>query len=71
MIGPDKRKAVYCLHNEGMGIREISRRMGVSRNTVRAIIDLKGNIPDLPRKDKIEIDQELLLRLYEECDGRI
>ena len=71
MIDPDKRKAIYCLHNEGMGIRKIARRLGVSRNTVRAIIDLKGNIPDLPRKDKIEIDQELLLRLYEECDGRV
>ncbi len=71
MIDPDKRKTIYCLHNEGMGIREIARRLGVSRNTVRAIIDLKGNIPDLPRKDKIEIDQDLLLRLYEECDGRV
>lgn len=71
MIDPDKRKAIYCLHNEGMGIREIARRLGVSRNTVKAIIYLKGNIPDLPRKDKIEIDQELLLRLYDECDGRV
>ncbi len=71
MIDPDKRKAIYCLYNEGMGIREISRRLEVSRNTVKAIIDLKGNIPDLPRKDKIEIDQELLLRLSNECNGRI
>ena len=71
MIDPDKRKAIYCLHNEGMGIREIARRLGVSRNTVKTIIDLKGNILDLPRKDKIEIDQELLQRLYDECDGRV
>lgn len=71
MIDPDKRKAIYCLHNEGMAIREIVRRMHVSRNTVRAIIELKGNMPDLPRKDRIKIDQELLGRLYEECDGRV
>lgn len=71
MIDPDKRKAIYCLHNEGMGIREIARRLGVSRNTVKTIIDLKGSIPDLPRKDKIDIDHELLQRLYEECDGRV
>jgi hypothetical protein len=24
MIGPDKRKAIYLMHEEGMGIREIS-----------------------------------------------
>ena len=71
MIDPDKRKAICCLHNEGMGIREIVRRLGLSRNTVKAIISLKGNMPDLPRKDKIKIDQELLSRLYEECDGRV
>jgi len=71
MIDPDKRKAICCLHNEGMGIREIARRLGLSRNTVRRIIDLKGSISDLPRKDKIKIDQELLNRLYEECDGRV
>jgi len=69
MIDPEKRKAIYCLHNEGMGIREISRRLGVSRNTVRAIIEQKGGMPDLPRKDKKQIDPELLRRLYTECNG--
>ena len=69
MIDPEKRKAIYCLHNEGMGIREISRRLGVSRNTVKAIIEQKGGMPDLPRKDKKRIDPELLRRLYAECNG--
>ena len=69
MITPDKRKAIYCLHKEGMGIREISRRLGVSRNTVRAVIDQKGSLPDSTRKDKIEIDPELLRWLYAQCSG--
>ena len=69
MIDPDKRKAIYCLHEEGMGIREISRRLRVNRNTVRAIIEQKGSVPDAPRKDKKEIDPELLRRLYAECKG--
>ena len=69
MIDPEKRKAIYCLHNEGMGIREISRRLGVSRNAVRAIIEQKGGMPDLPRKDKTQIDPEILRRLYSECKG--
>lgn len=69
MIDPEKRKAIYCLHNEGMGIRAIARELGVSRNTVRAIIELKGEVPDLPRKDKLNIDTEVLRRVYHECDG--
>ena len=69
MTDPDTRKAIYRLHNEGMGTRAISRELGVSRNTVRAIIKLKGELPDLPRRDKLSIDTELLCRLYHECDG--
>ena len=33
MIEPDKRKAIFLLHQEGMSVREISRRLGLSRNT--------------------------------------
>lgn len=69
MIDPDKRKAMFLIHQEGMSIKEIARRLGVSRNTVRAIIRNKGEMPDSTRSDKIRIDAELLKRLYEECDG--
>jgi transposase len=69
MIDPEKRKAIYLLHKEGMEIRDISRRLKVSRNTVRAIIDQQGEIPVTTRKDKIEPDPALLHRLYAECDG--
>ncbi len=69
MTDPDVRKAIYRFHNEGMGTRSIARELGISRNTVRAIIKLKGEVPDLPRKDKLSIDTELLRRLYHECDG--
>lgn len=71
MIISDKRKAIYFLHKEGMGIRELSRRLKVSRNTVMTIIDQKGSMPNLTRKDKIEIDPELICRLYRECNGWI
>jgi transposase len=69
MIDPEKRKAIYWLHREGMPIRDISRRLKVSRNTVRAIIEQKGEIPVTTRKDKIELDPALVHRLYAECDG--
>ena len=69
MIEPDKRKALFLLHQEGMTLREMSRRLKISRNTVRAVIQQKGALPDTKRKDKLFIDPELLKRLYEECDG--
>ena len=34
MIDPEKRKAIYVLHKEGMQIRDISRRLEVSRNAI-------------------------------------
>ena len=42
MIEADKRKAIYLLHKEGMGVREISRRMNISTNTVTTIIGQAG-----------------------------
>ena len=70
MIDADKRKAVFTLHREGMGVREISRRLRLGRNTVRRIIRQKGRMPASVRTDKIRIDPELLRRLYCECEGR-
>jgi len=69
MVEPNKRKAIYQLHLEGMSIRKISRQLKVSRNTVRDIIAHKGEEPEVTRIDKIEIDTELLHRIYNECDG--
>jgi transposase len=70
MIDQDKRKAIWSLHEQGMSLREISRRLGVSRNTVIAIIADMGELPDVQRQDKIQIDEQLLRRLYGECEGR-
>ncbi len=69
MIEPDKRKAIFLLHQEGMSVREISRRLGISRNTVKAIIQQEGVMPRPVRSDKQQIDPELLRGLYQECGG--
>jgi transposase len=69
MIDADKRKAVFLLHQEGMGRNQIARQLQMSPNTVRAIIEQKGEMPFQTRSDKIQIDTELLKRLYSECDG--
>ena len=71
MIDPDKRKAVFLMHSEGMSIREISRRLKISRPTVRTIIRQGGQMPQTVRKDKMHIDPDLLRRLYHECHGWI
>jgi len=47
MINPEKRKVIFSLHEEGMGVREISNRLKISRNAVRTIIKQKGVVPDI------------------------
>lgn len=71
MIAADKRKAVYLLHQDGMSLHEIVRRLHLSRNTVRAILKQKGQMPLGPRQDKIHIAEDLLRQLYADCKGWI
>lgn len=71
MIAADKRKAVFLLHQEGMSMREISRRIGISRNAARTVIALGGAMPPAPHREKVPVDPELLRQLYEQCDGWI
>jgi transposase len=71
MIEADKRKAIFLLHQEGMPLREIARRLRVSRNTVAVVIAQGGQPPKLVRSPKHTIDAQLLQRLYEQCGGWI
>ena len=71
MIDVNKRKAIFLLHNEGIGVREISRTLRVSTNTVSNIIDQKGQLPETIRQDKIKVDPELLKNLHAKCDGYV
>src|SRR6266436_9041842 len=64
MIEADKRKAIFLLHQEGMPLREIARRLHVSRNTVAVVIAQGGQLPKLVRSPKQKIDTQLLQRLY-------
>lgn len=69
MIEPEKRKAIFLLHQEGMGMREIAQRLDVSRNIVREIIRQRGEVPARVRRGKIQLDEGLLRRLFAECEG--
>jgi hypothetical protein len=69
MIDADVRNAIYQLHLAGSPLRDISRQFRVSRNSVRKIVRQQGATPHTVRSDKIQIDAELLRRLYDECGG--
>ena len=72
MIETDKRKAVFLLHQEGHSVRAIAQLLSLSRNTVRTIIAQAGARPSpRPRADKLALDEELLRRLYQECQGHL
>src|ERR1035438_6861456 len=69
MIDPDKRKAVYLLHQEGMAAGEIARRLKLDYKTVLAIIKQEGVMPHPTRSDKQVLDDALLRRLFQDCSG--
>src|SRR2546426_8034808 len=70
MIETDKRKAAFLLHQKSQSVREIARLLGLSRNSVKLIIQQEGAMPPAqPRADKQKLDEELLRRLYQECQG--
>jgi transposase len=69
MIEPDLRKAIVAMHKNGMGIHEITRSLGISRNTVRTIIAEGGEVSLEPRADKITPDSVLLAAVYKQCSG--
>jgi transposase len=69
MIDPDKRKAIFLLHQEGMAAGEISRRLKLDYKTVLVIIQQQGVMPHSTRSDKQVLDEALLRRLYQECSG--
>ncbi|MCP4756948.1 MAG: helix-turn-helix domain-containing protein, partial [Proteobacteria bacterium] len=71
MIKPDRRAAVFLLHGEGRGKREISRLLGIGRNTVTAVIAAEGRPPEIRRNDAIDLDEETVRRIHAACDGRI
>src|SRR6185295_5230890 len=71
MIEAEKRKAIFLLHKEGMPAREIARQLSLSRNTVRRIIEQEGSMPQVQHRDKQRLEEELLRRLYQQCQGHM
>lgn len=71
MIDANRRKAVRALHEEGMSLREIARRLHIGRGTPRRIVENPDEAVPRPRKRKVELDEDLLRKLYADCEGFI
>lgn len=71
MIDADKRKAIHLLHREGMSLGAISRQLHVSLGTVREIVKSGGRPKVIERADRKAVSEELLKRLFSECQGYV
>lgn len=69
MIEADKRKAIFVLHQQGLSNRKIAQDLRVGRNTIRKIIEQKGQVFSNDKNTKIDVAPELLKELYADCDG--
>lgn len=57
------------MHRKGMSKRAIVKALGISRNSVRDIIEQGGEVSLAARQDQIAIPEDLLVQLYKECSG--
>lgn len=71
MIDADKRKAIHLLHSEGMSLGAISRQLRVSIGAVRDIVRSGGQAKVIARSDRRDVSEELLKRLFSECEGYV
>lgn len=70
MISEDTRQAAVTLHDKGVTIREISRMLGVSRNTVRGA--LKSKEPRESQEIPRSADELAMIRdAYAQCSGNV
>lgn len=67
MIDQEKRKMIERFVEEGKTKKEISRFLEISIKTVRNILKETENFEKI-RKDKLIIEKELLMSVYERCD---
>jgi len=70
MITDETRQAILGMHEKGMGIRQISRNLSISRNTVRTV--LKGGTPQV-RGSGTSYDNEmpLIREAFVRCRGNM
>jgi transposase len=70
MITDEMRQAILGMHEKGMKIRQISRGLGISRNTVRTV--LKGGTPEEKAPGtSFEDELPLIREVFLQCKGNM
>ena len=72
MLEVDKQQAVLTLYQQGHGKKRIARILQIDPKTVRAVISA-GHVREraISRRDKIDIDLQLLQQVYHRCEGYV
>jgi len=69
MISLEQRHTIHVLHSKGVGTRKIAAMLGCDRKTIKRVIEKKEEVPKV-RKDKLVIDEEVLLQVFGRCRGQ-
>ena len=70
MIAEETRIALLGLHRKGMKIRQISRALGISRNTVKRVV--YGNDPgERSTTTSFENELPLIRDMFARCRGNV
>jgi hypothetical protein len=69
MISSQEQQAVITLFEKGITKKRIARLVDIDVKTVRKIVSHNGDYDRRVRKDKIEVDEQLLRTLYADCEG--
>ena len=70
MKTPETRQTILTLHQQGVKIRQISRILNISRNTVKRVLRGKENNPHLSSSRYEEI-KPIILELFKPCRGNV
>src|SRR5208283_5100281 len=70
MITDETRQAILGMHDKGMKIRQISRTLGVSRNTVRTVLN-GGNPEEKGSSTSFEDEMPLIREIFLQCRGNV
>jgi transposase len=70
MLDLDTRRAIFQLKTRGLGLRAIARALGISRNSVRAVLALgTAEVPSIERAQRSAVHLDTLRALYADCQG--
>jgi len=70
MLDLDTRRAIFQLKGRGLGLRAIARALGISRNSVRAVLAQgSAEVPSIERPQVGSPHLDALRVLYAECKG--